>query len=152
MQDAARIADRAVTRRGTAALDSWTARLDRLLTSRWTGFPIMILLLAVVFWLTVEGANVPSAYDCLVPGRYGSSGAEDRHRRHWVRPWWLTGVLIDGVYLAGAWVVSVMLPPMMIFFPIFTLLEDFGYLPRVAFNLDALCTALRVRMENRRSR
>ena len=53
-------------------------------------------------------------------------------------PWWLSGVLIDGMYLATAWVVSVMLPPMAIFFPLFTLLEDFGYLPRVAFNLDRL--------------
>ncbi|MCK7525526.1 MAG: hypothetical protein MZV64_51920 [Ignavibacteriales bacterium] len=51
-------------------------------------------------------------------------------------PWWLSGVLIDGAYLAMAWVVSVMLPPMAIFFPVYTLLEDFGYLPRVAFNMD----------------
>ena len=63
-------------------------------------------------------------------------------------PWWLTGLLVDGVYLATAWVVSVMLPPMAIFFPLFTLLEDFGYLPRVAFNLDD-CFAVRARTANK---
>ena len=95
----------------------------------------MFLMLAGVFWLTVEGANVPSgllmtllleiAYPLLKSGA-ASVGL----------PWWLDGVLIDGVYLAAAWVIAVMLPPMAIFFPLFTLLEDFGYLPRVAFNLD----------------
>ncbi|MBK7906408.1 MAG: ferrous iron transport protein B [Gemmatimonadetes bacterium] len=111
--------------------------LDRWLTSPLTGFPLMVLMLGVVFWLTIAGANVPSGLlaDLLVDrghpfarGLMGSIGA----------PWWLTGVLIDGVYLATAWVIAVMLPPMAIFFPLFTLLEDFGYLPRVAFNLDAL--------------
>jgi len=109
--------------------------LDRLLTSRVTGFPVMLLLLGVVFWLTIAGANVPSALlaDLLIDRvhpllRAAAAGL----------PWWLGGILVDGVYLATAWVVSVMLPPMAIFFPLFTLLEDFGYLPRVAFNLDAL--------------
>lgn len=111
--------------------------LDRLLTSRVWGFPVMLALLAIVFWLTIAGANVPSALlaDALVD-----------HGHAWLRgiaaavgsPGWLTGLLVDGVYLATAWVVSVMLPPMAIFFPLFTLLEDFGYLPRVAFNLDPL--------------
>ncbi len=109
--------------------------LDRLLTSRWAGFPLMLAVLAVVFWITIEGANVPSSLlaafliDTAHPWLKDVMGAF---------PWWLSGFLLDGVYLATAWVVSVMLPPMAIFFPLFTLLEDFGYLPRVAFNLDAL--------------
>lgn len=111
--------------------------LDRLLTSRTFGFPLMILLLTIVFWLTISGANVPSAMlatlliDNLQPilKSFGTSIG---------MPWWLNGFIFDGVYLATAWVISVMLPPMAIFFPLFTLLEDFGYLPRVAFNLDAL--------------
>jgi ferrous iron transport protein B len=111
--------------------------LDRLLTSRWLGFPLMLLILSVVFWLTIEGANVPSAMlatlliDKVHPFLLGVGATMGM-------PWWLSGFLFDGVYLATAWVVSVMLPPMAIFFPLFTLLEDFGYLPRVAFNLDGL--------------
>ncbi len=111
--------------------------LDRLLTSRWLGFPVMLAILAAVFWITIEGANVPSSLlaslliDTAHPALH-SVGAALR------LPWWLSGFLFDGVYLATAWVVAVMLPPMVIFFPLFTLLEDFGYLPRVAFNLDSL--------------
>ncbi len=111
--------------------------LDRWLTSPVTGFPIMVLLLGIVFWLTIAGANVPSAMLGTLLVDHGHTwlssvfvalGAPD----------WVRGLLVDGVYLATAWVVAVMLPPMAIFFPLFTLLEDFGYLPRVAFNLDAL--------------
>ena len=111
--------------------------LDRLLTSRWLGFPLMLAILAAVFWITIEGANVPSGMlaalllDTVHPWLKGLGDAAGL-------PWWLGGFLFDGVYLATAWVVAVMLPPMAIFFPLFTLLEDFGYLPRVAFNLDAL--------------
>ena len=111
--------------------------LDRLLTNRWLGFPLMLAILAAVFWITIEGANVPSGLlaalliDTAHPALKGIGDAAGL-------PWWLSGFLFDGVYLATAWVVAVMLPPMAIFFPIFTLLEDFGYLPRVAFNLDAL--------------
>ncbi|HKJ03114.1 MAG TPA: ferrous iron transport protein B [Longimicrobiales bacterium] len=111
--------------------------MDRLLTSRWLGFPLMLLILAVVFWITIQGANVPSAMiasvllDTVHPWLKGVGASVGM-------PWWMSGFLFDGVYLATAWVVSVMLPPMAIFFPLFTLLEDFGYLPRVAFNLDAL--------------
>ncbi len=111
--------------------------LDRALTSRWTGFPVMLLILTAVFWLTIAGANVPSSLlatllvDQVHPWLTGAGSALSM-------PWWLSGFLFDGVYLATAWVVSVMLPPMAIFFPLFTLLEDFGYLPRVAFNLDGL--------------
>ena len=111
--------------------------LDRLLTNRWLGFPLMLAILAAVFWITIEGANVPSGMlaalliDTLHPVLHGAGDAVGL-------PWWLSGFLFDGVYLATAWVIAVMLPPMAIFFPIFTLLEDFGYLPRVAFNLDSL--------------
>ena len=111
--------------------------LDRLLTNRWLGFPLMLAILAAVFWITIEGANVPSGLlaalliDAAHPALKAAGEAVGL-------PWWLSGFLFDGVYLATAWVVAVMLPPMAIFFPIFTLLEDFGYLPRVAFNLDAL--------------
>jgi len=111
--------------------------LDRVLTSRVFGFPVMLVMLTVVFWLTIAGANVPSAMlaelliDTAQPWLKGLAAS--------IGMWsWLSGFLFDGVYLATAWVVSVMLPPMAIFFPLFTLLEDFGYLPRVAFNLDAL--------------
>ena len=111
--------------------------LDRLLTSRWLGFPVMLAILAAVFWITIEGANVPSSMlaslliDRTHPVLHDFGAALSL-------PWWLSGFLFDGVYLATAWVIAVMLPPMAIFFPIFTLLEDFGYLPRVAFNLDSL--------------
>lgn len=111
--------------------------LDRLLTSRWLGFPLMLAILAAVFWITIEGANRPSGWlatlliDTAHPWLKNLGSAVGM-------PWWMSGLLFDGVYLATAWVVAVMLPPMAIFFPLFTLLEDFGYLPRVAFNLDAL--------------
>lgn len=111
--------------------------LDRIVTSRRWGFPIMFLLLSLVLWLTITGANYPSkmlAYlllDTVHP--ILKNLAAQIHL-----PLWLDGVLIDGMYLATAWVISVMLPPMAIFFPLFTLLEDFGYLPRVAYNLDKL--------------
>ncbi len=110
--------------------------LDKILTSKYLGFPIMFLILAVIFWVTIEGANVPSAMiasllvDTFHPALKSFTDM--------FMPWWLSGVLVDGAYLAMAWVVSVMLPPMAIFFPIYTLLEDFGYLPRVAFNMDPL--------------
>ncbi len=109
-------------------------KLDRLLTSRRTGIPIMLLLLAAVFWLTITGANVPSG---LLAGVL--FWIQDRLSELFLAlgaPAWLHGLLVLGVYRTLAWVVSVMLPPMAIFFPLFTLLEDFGYLPRVAFNLD----------------
>ena len=97
----------------------------------------MLLLLGGVFWLTIVGSNVPSELlsDLLVGYIHPLLKSAMLHLH---APWWLTGFLVDGVYLTMAWVVSVMLPPMAIFFPLFTLLEDFGYLPRVAFNLDEL--------------
>ena len=113
------------------------AKIDKIVTSKTFGFPIMFLILGTVLWLTIVGANYPSSLladlllDTLHPAL--KSGAASINM-----PWWLGGFLIDGVYLAVAWVIAVMLPPMAIFFPMFTLLEDFGYLPRVAFNLDNL--------------
>lgn len=109
-------------------------RLDRVFTGKWTGFPVMLLLLALIFWITVAGANYPS--QLLSRGLFW---VEDRLRAGLTAlspPEWAVGLLIDGMFHVLAWVVSVMLPPMAIFFPLFTLLEDFGYLPRVAFNLD----------------
>lgn len=107
-------------------------RADKLLTGKALGFPLMILLLLVVFWLTISGANYPSqllsAGLTWVGDRLSElmSGAPD----------WLRGILVDGAYRTLSWVVAVMLPPMAIFFPLFTLLEDSGYLPRIAYNLD----------------
>ena len=112
-------------------------KLDEIVTSRWLGFPIMFLLLSLVFWLTIAGANVPSKF--LASILLDSVHPALKDFGTWAHfPWWLSGMLFDGVYLTVAWVVSVMLPPMAIFFPLFTLLEDFGYLPRVAFNMDNL--------------
>ncbi len=109
-------------------------RLDRLFTSRRTGIPVMLLLLFGVFWLTIAGANLPSQWLSRQLFRVQDWLSALFHT--WGAPEWLHGALVLGVYRVLAWVVSVMLPPMAIFFPFFTLLEDFGYLPRVAFNLD----------------
>ncbi|MFN2187231.1 MAG: nucleoside recognition domain-containing protein [Candidatus Promineifilaceae bacterium] len=133
--DAARLADRAVTLPGEKPRFDLDRTIDHIVTSRTWGFPLMIALFAAVFWITITGANIPSAIlgDLLLDKVYNLliSISESVGL-----PWWLQGFLIDGMYLTTAWVVSVMLPPMAIFFPLFTLLEDFGYLPRVAFNLD----------------
>ena len=135
--NASSISKRSVSLPAEKETVSWEKTLDKILTSRYTGFPIMFLILAVVFWLTIEGANVPSGLiasfllDTIHPMLKSFAAGIGL-------PLWLDGVLIDGAYLAMAWVISVMLPPMMIFFPIFTLLEDFGYLPRVSFNMDSI--------------
>ena len=134
-KNAARIAGRAVKRSGVSSGFNLDRTIDRLVTSRAWGFPIMLLLLTAVFWITISGANFPSTVlatlllDTVYPSLKDVAVAVSL-------PWWLDGLLLDGMYLATAWVVCVMLPPMAIFFPLFTLLEDFGYLPRVAFNLD----------------
>lgn len=111
-------------------------RIDRIVTSKIWGLPFMGLLLAVVFWVTIEGANVPSAMLAEALFWLGDRGVDLFNAMG--MPWWVTGFVWQGVYLGLAWVMAVMLPPMAIFFPIFTILEDLGYLPRVAFNLDAL--------------
>ena len=135
--NAASIAGRSVTLPSEKETTNWEKTVDKILTSPITGFPIMFLILGVVFWITIQGANVPSAMiasfliDTIHPALKSFAAGIGM-------PFWLDGVLIDGAYLAGAWVVSVMLPPMAIFFPLFTLLEDFGYLPRVSFNMDSL--------------
>lgn len=109
-------------------------KLDKILTSKKTGIPIMLLLLTGIFYLTIQGANYPS--QLLSQGLFYIQDKLVEFFEFINAPDFITGVLVLGVYRVVAWVVSVMLPPMAIFFPLFTLLEDFGYLPRVAFNLD----------------
>lgn len=109
-------------------------KLDRIFLSRRFGIPVMIILLGVVLWITIIGANYPSDLLGKVLFGFGDILSDGLQKIH--APKWLDGVLIQGIYKVLAWVVSVMLPPMAIFFPMFTLLEDFGYLPRIAFNLD----------------
>lgn len=109
-------------------------QIDKVLTSRVLGFPIMLALLALVFFITITGANYPSQLlsDLLFKVQDKLIG----FCRSASVPEFIYGPLLLGVYRVLAWVISVMLPPMAIFFPLFTLLEDLGYLPRVAFNLD----------------
>jgi ferrous iron transport protein B len=131
--EAENIAKRAV-KAATDKRYDFDQKIDRLVTSPITGLPIMLILLSIIIWLTVTGANVVSNWIAVVLFAIGNFG-----RDLFVQigmPWWITGFVWDGVYLGLAWVVSVMLPPMMIFFPCFTFLEDLGYLPRVAFNMD----------------
>ena len=109
-------------------------QIDKILTNRWTGYPIMILLLALIFWITITGANYPSQW--LSDFLFGLEVPFNQFFHFIGTPLWLSDMLVSGVYRVLAWVVSVMLPPMAIFFPLFTLMEDLGYLPRIAFNLD----------------
>jgi ferrous iron transport protein B len=133
--DASKLADRAVTYPDQEPRFDLDRTIDRLVTSRTWGFPLMILLLTMVFWLTISGANYPSKFLSYLLIDTVHPFLKDFFTNIGI-PWWLNGLLVDGGYLATVWVISVMLPPMAIFFPLFTLLEDFGYLPRVAFNLD----------------
>lgn len=111
-------------------------RLDRIVTSKVLGFPLMLLLLLIIFWLTMTGANYPSA------ALSSFFGFVEAHIRHFLSdlslPDAAVSMLMDGLYTTLTWVISVMLPPMAIFFPLFTILEDLGYLPRIAFNLDSV--------------
>lgn len=109
-------------------------KIDKILTSKALGIPIMLLLLGLVFWITIVGANYPSQMlaDLLF-------SLEDKFAlffNYINAPEWMYSLLVTGMYRTLAWVVAVMLPPMAIFFPLFTILEDLGYLPRVAFNMD----------------
>lgn len=129
------IADKVVDKKSEKVI-GLTDKIDELLTSRLFGFPIMIFLLGVVFWITIAGANVPSG---MLASMF--EALEVRLTTVFMymnSPEWVHGILVLGVFRTLGWVISVMLPPMAIFFPLFTLLEDLGYLPRVAFNLDKL--------------
>ena len=118
----------------TCCYQSRDRKLDKWLTSKRTGIPIMLLLLALIFWLTIAGANVPS--QLLSEGLGWVEGSLSDFFVWLQAPEWLRGVVVDGMFRVLFWVVSVMLPHMAIFFPLFPLLEDLGYLPRIAFNLD----------------
>ena len=109
--EAARIADGTVLRKTEPGDADWDRRLDWLLTSRWTGFPIMTALLAIVLWLTVVGSNWPSRLLSVLLIDHGHTAL--KAASSWLAlPGWLDGLLLDGCYLATAWVVAVMLPPM----------------------------------------
>ena len=130
VQEAKEIADQCVihTKQG----DDWRIALDRILVSRRRGIPILLLLLFIIVFITVWGANYPSMlleriFDCGYTWLKWATG---------VFPWWLSGILLDGIYATASRVMAVMIPPMAIFFPLFTILEDIGYLPRMAFLLD----------------
>jgi len=112
----------------------FTRTADRILTGKFTAFPIMLCMLMFVFWLTITFANYPS--QLLGNALFYIQDRLTQLFNLWGAPDWLHGALVLGVYRTLAWVVSVMLPPMAIFFPLFTLLEDLGYLPRIAYNLD----------------
>lgn len=127
-----RVKDKVV--KESSRYDKFQRKIDKILVSKRTGIPIMLLTLLVVLWITITLANYPSQ---LLSNMFGKG--EDFLREFFMNvqaPAFVSGILIDGIYVTLAWVVSVMLPPMAIFFPMFTLLEDLGYLPRIAFNLD----------------
>ncbi|MCL6571077.1 MAG: ferrous iron transporter B [Bacillus sp. (in: Bacteria)] len=116
--------------------DTRTEKIDEILTSPIFGFPIMLTMLGVLFYLTIAGANIPSA---MLAEFFGSlEGYLTAFLAFLHAPDWVQGVLVLGLYRGTTWVISVMLPPMAIFFPAFALLENYGYLPRVAFNMDRL--------------
>ena len=111
-------------------------KIDKYLTSKSVGIPIMLALLGLVFWITIVGANYPSS---MLSNMFFSVEDELRYGLDYIHlPTFIVNIMVDGVYKVVAWVVSVMLPPMAIFFPLFTILEDLGYLPRIAFNMDRL--------------
>lgn len=115
-------------------MNTSTRKIDKILTSKITGIPIMLLMLGILFWITAVGANYPSEWLSIFFS-YIKQGLYELFTVLNI-PQFFTGILIDGVYTTLTWVVSVMLPPMAIFFPLFSLIEDSGFLPRIAFNLD----------------
>lgn len=109
-------------------------KIDKILTSKVFGIPIMIMFLILILWITITGANYPSQ---LLSNLFANLGEKILSLLNSINsPTWLTGILLDGIYKTLTWVIAVMLPPMAIFFPLFTILEDLGYLPRISFNLD----------------
>ncbi|WP_042349178.1 nucleoside recognition domain-containing protein [Bacillus massiliigorillae] len=120
----------------TSERDFKTEKIDKVLTSKLWGFPIMFIMLGTILWLTIAGANVPSSM--LADFFNWIEGYLTQFFTMINAPEWLHGVLVLGLFRGTGWVVSVMLPPMAIFFPMFALLENYGYLPRVAFNMDRL--------------
>ena len=132
IKEAERIGNKVV--KGGEEYTDFQRKIDKILVSKSTGIPIMIMTLLIVLWITITLANYPSE---MLANMFA-------HGEIYIRdffsglnlPPWISGILIDGIYVTLAWVISVMLPPMAIFFPMFTLLEDLGYLPRIAFNLD----------------
>jgi ferrous iron transport protein B len=129
-----------VARRLREVETSLTERMDRIITHRIWSWPIMLAILVGVLWITIQGANVPSSW-------LGSAfGWLADVTRDWLvsihAPWWVVGSLVDGLVVGTGTVIAVMLPPMIIFFTAFNLLEDIGFLPRIAFNLDRLMRAV----------
>lgn len=132
--DQAEVLAHRVTSYAKKDYNATSRRIDKVITSRRYGIPIMIAMLGAILWLTITGANYPSA---ALSAAFGWVEEQLTVFFHWCHaPEWLYGILVQGIYRTLSWVVAVMLPPMAIFFPLFTLLEDLGYLPRVAFNLD----------------
>lgn len=132
-QKAAAICRQVVTESSTDSIAA-DRRLDHILTGRLTAYPVMLLGLLFLFWLTITGANYPS--QLLSDLLFGAEKYLDALLIRLKVLDWLREPVVYGIFRTAAWVVSVMLPPMMIFFPLFALLEDMGYLPRIAFNLD----------------
>ncbi len=133
IKEAEKICKQAVSYTNTS-YSLFDRKIDKVLTSRFFAFPVMLILLAFIFWLTVSGANYFS--EGLSNLLFGFEKHLETLFSYLQFPVWLKSLLIEGAYRVPAWVVSVMLPPMAIFFPLFTLLEDVGYLPRIAYNLD----------------
>ncbi len=133
VEKAEKITNEVVTHKQNS-YSNFDKKADKILTSKLWGYPIMILMLAFVLWLTICGANYPSQALSEIFSSFELILADIFH--FFNAPDWLYGSLVQGVYKVVSWVVSVMLPPMAIFFPLFTLLEDSGYLPRIAYNLD----------------
>ena len=133
--EAETISSRAVHAKGEKTYDL-DQRIDRIVTSPIFGLPLMLVILSVIIWITIVGANVPS--NMIASALFWVEAQAASLFDAWNIPWWITGFIWHGVYRGLAWVIAVMLPPMAIFFPMFTFLEDLGYLPRVAFNMDFL--------------
>jgi ferrous iron transport protein B len=119
---------------------SQTERMDRIITHRIWSWPILLAILVAVLWITIQGANIPSSW---LGNAFGWLAERARDLLASINaPWWLVGSLVDGLIVGTGTVIAVMLPPMVIFFTAFNLLEDIGFIPRIAFNLDRLMRAM----------